>query len=258
MWKYRAFRQNVQIQINKKVNAIEEEDSDLEIFTLDGKDSAVVPLTIEGKLINILIDSGASINAIDRKTFERLKTSKTQVEKCAINIFPYGSKSPLQMFGKTKLCVTVQDKEHEIEFHIIKGDGRPLIGHKTAIELGLLHIGMINSVNTVANQNTDTILSSFKDRFEGLGKLKDFQLKLHIDKTLKSVTQLVWKIPFKMRKQVEAKIEELEKSDVIEKVEGPTPWVSGLVVVPKANNDVRLCVDKQIRLFKERDFLFLI
>ena len=228
----------------KNVHAIEEEDSDVEIFTLDGKDSAVIPLTIEGKLINVLIDSGASINAIDRKTFDKLKTSKTQIENCTINVFPYGSKSPLQMFGKTKLSVTVQDKQHEIEFHIIKGDGKPLIGHKTAIELGLLHIGTIHSVNTVANQNTDTIISSFKDRFEGLGKLKDFQLKLHIDKTVKPVAQPVRKIPFKMRKQVEAKIEELEKSDVIEKVEGPTPWVSGLVVVPKANsNEVRLCID---------------
>ena len=33
--------------------------------------------------------------------------------------------------------------------------------------------------------------------------------------------------------------------DVIEKVEGPTPWVSNLVVASKPNNpkDIRLCVD---------------
>ena len=38
-------------------------------------------------------------------------------------------------------------------------------------------------------------------------------------------------------------MKELEDSDVIEKVQGPTPWVSPLVVVPKANSDIRIFVD---------------
>ena len=31
--------------------------------------------------------------------------------------------------------------------------------------------------------------------------------------------------------------------DIIEPVEGPTPWVSPVVVVPKQNDEIRLCVD---------------
>ena len=46
-----------------------------------------------------------------------------------------------------------------------------------------------------------------------------------------------------MRKQVKEQIKQLEEMDVIEKVEGPTPWVSPLVVVPKPSGNVRLCVD---------------
>jgi hypothetical protein len=46
-----------------------------------------------------------------------------------------------------------------------------------------------------------------------------------------------------MRKQVEEQIKQLEEMDVIEKVEGPTPWVTPLVVVPKTSGNVRLCVD---------------
>ena len=37
----------------------------------------------------------------------------------------------------------------------------------------------------------------------------------------------------------------MEKDDIIEKVDGPTPWVSPLVIVPKQKNrdDIRICVD---------------
>ena len=35
----------------------------------------------------------------------------------------------------------------------------------------------------------------------------------------------------------------MEKDGIIEDVKGPTPWISPLVVVPKPNGNVRLCVD---------------
>ena len=46
-----------------------------------------------------------------------------------------------------------------------------------------------------------------------------------------------------MRQKLDKKLDQLEKLDVIEKVNGPTPWISPLVVIPKSNDDVRACVD---------------
>ena len=39
---------------------------------------------------------------------------------------------------------------------------------------------------------------------------------------------------------MESKVKELQELDIIEPVEGPTPWVSPVVVVPKPNGDIRL------------------
>ena len=61
---------------------------------------------------------------------------------------------------------------------------------------------------------------------------------------MKAVAQPVHRILFGLRKKVEKKLEELLQADIFEEVpEGPTGWISLLVVVPKNDGDVRVCVD---------------
>ncbi|MCG8113721.1 MAG: RNase H-like domain-containing protein, partial [Candidatus Thiodiazotropha taylori] len=219
-----------------------------ELFVLEGKNDATLSLSVEGKLIDILIDSGASTNVIDKSTYEQVKTTENYLSKSQAKIYPYGSKIPLELLGKTKLKVQIGSSYHEIDFQVVKGSGKPLIGRKTATELGLLRIGVSNDClsleqSNISYGNTDTIIRSFQDRFKGTGCLKDFELDLQIDKSVTPVAQPLRQIPFKMKKQVEDKIDELERNDIIEKVTGPTPWVSNVVPVPKQNNSVRLAVD---------------
>ena len=48
-----------------------------------------------------------------------------------------------------------------------------------------------------------------------------------------------------LREKVEEKLRQLEKDDIIEKVDGPTPWVSQPIFLPKSSDptDIRMCVD---------------
>ncbi|KAL5006195.1 hypothetical protein ScPMuIL_017353 [Solemya velum] len=46
-----------------------------------------------------------------------------------------------------------------------------------------------------------------------------------------------------MREKLDAKIDELLNDGIIEPVEGPTPWVSPLVILPKPSGEIRICVD---------------
>lgn len=45
------------------------------------------------------------------------------------------------------------------------------------------------------------------------------------------------------RKATEEELEKMESTRVIEKVERTTEWFSEMVVAPKSNNQVRICVD---------------
>ena len=121
-------------------------------------------------------------------------------------------------------------------FYVVKGKHTSLMSFQTASELGLVTINTGNSVNTVSTKNDETtphqqkILKKHNNVFQGLGKLSDFQATLHIDKSVKPVTQKPRRIPFHLRQKTEAELERLENLGIIEDAEGPTPWVSQLVV----------------------------
>ena len=165
----------------------------------------------------MLIDSGASCNVVDKETWEDLKSQgiKCESEK--------GTQKLSRMVLQNRLAPS--------------GKGRPLLGRKTAVQLGVLRLGLqVNSVDTA-------LRVKFKECFEGIGKLKDYQAKIHVDPEVLPVAQNPRCVPFSVKEKLELKLKELQEADIIEKVEGPTPWVSPVCVVPKLSGDIRLCVD---------------
>ena len=50
-------------------------------------------------------------------------------------------------------------------------------------------------------------------------------------------------VPIPLREKVKQELEHMEKFDMISKVNKPTLWCAGMVVVPKKSGDVRICVD---------------
>ena len=67
--------------------------------------------------------------------------------------------------------------------------------------------------------------------FNGLGKLKDYQLKLHVNESVQPVIQSGRQILFSCLEKVLQKHVKLEELDVIEKITGPTHWLSQWVAV---------------------------
>ena len=128
------------------------------------------------------------------------------------------------------------------EFTVVKGPGRSRLGKNTAEKLGVLRVGPDVCSLTVEGSDAD-IREKYREVFTGVGKLKDFQLKLHVRDDVTPVAQPVRRQPFGLRAKVDEKFGLLAK-DIIEEVShNPTEWVSPLVVVPKTDGDIRICVD---------------
>lgn len=197
--------------------------------------------------VDVIVDSGATANIIDDTSYDKLKLS-CKLQPSIAKIYPYGSSTALPLRGEFK--ATVHSKMRTIKeatFYVIQGNYGSLLSRQTATELGLLKI--VNSMSAEAGSPTQSqLLHEYQDLFQGIGKLKDFQVKLHIDDSVQPVVQPHRRIPFHMRKTVERELHELQEKGVTERVSGPTPWVSPIVVTPKPKNPerARICVDMRL------------
>ena len=121
-----------------------------------------------------MIDSGASCNVDDKETSQDLKMYVQN--KGTHNVYPYGAAEPLNIRGKfmIKSLVKLNEKDTEAEFIVISGKGMSRLGRKTALELGVLKIGLrqINSIDL-------SLKVRFQECFNGIGKLKDYQAKIN-------------------------------------------------------------------------------
>ena len=96
--------------------------------------------------------------------------------------------------------------------------------------------------NLAKDDSTAEVVDRYKSLFKGIGKLKNFQLKIPTDLSIEPVCQTARQVPYHLRDELPQKLKEL-KLDIIEKTTGPTHWASPVIAVPKFNGDICLCID---------------
>ena len=203
------------------------------------------------QLKNVLIDSGATCNIVDRATWESLKQKgvKCKSRKCEKKLFAYGQTKAIEVVGTFESEIHCEESGEKCmdEFTVVEGRGKALLGKDTAEKLNVLRVGPLTHHKHAQSQVREllwTLLRTLLMFFSGRGKLKNVQFKLHVNKDVKPVAQPVRRLHFGLRDKVDKKLDELLKEDIIEEVpSGPTEWGSPLVVVPKPDGDVRVCVD---------------
>ena len=70
------------------------------------------------------------------------------------------------------------------------------------------------------------------------------EVKVTLDPKVTPYAQAVpRRVPAARKAQLLTELQRIEKMGGIEKVEEPTDWCSPLLVVPKKNNSIRVCID---------------
>jgi hypothetical protein len=139
-----------------------------------------------------------------------------------------------------------------VDWHIINSPCEPVLAGQVAKQLGIIRfegtpdvfcpVQMIQSDDKSALQD---ILQQFPQNFTGLGKLRNHQVKLHVDTSVKPVATPARPVPYHLKERVAKVIEDMVSQDVIEEhppIE-PAPWVSNAVIAPKPDGTTRMTLD---------------
>lgn len=241
--------QLVQANVDHKQMA---EESDYEdVFCIDSVGTSnKIWCTIGGVDVEMIVDSGSRYNIIDRSSWIELKKKDVQTihkqREVDINFQSYGGHQ-LKFLGMFRAVVKTPLNEMEADFYVANEFGKMLLGFETATVLKVLKIGYdceqenTNDVNTV-------------DTSKHFGKIKGVVVEIPIKHDAKGVIQPYRRVPAPLEKIVDNKIDEMLQQGIIEKVDGVSKWVSQMVIAPKADNDVRICVDmRRANLAVERE-----
>lgn len=202
------------------------------LTTPDG--NGEVQCEIGGVSTYAVIDSGSKYNLLSQSNWEQLKDKKVivsnQRREAQMVFKAYGGQS-LPLIGVFTATVKLGNARNSAEFFVVKGNGKILIGRDTATAMGVLKIDIpVNEVEVGAKSKK-------------LGTIKDIVVDIPIKADAVPVVQPYRRIPVALETMVDKKLDELLHQGVIEPVNEPAKWISPVVVVPKGDNDVRICVD---------------
>jgi hypothetical protein len=174
-----------------------------------------------------------------------------------IKLFAFATQTPLDIQGYFEAAIESGTKLTTARFYVVNTEVDCLISGNTAIDLGLLKLNKVSNVSCNSqpeipppeipppekNVPTNTksrpkrlraLFSKYDHLFQGIGKVPDYKVHLHIDKTVPPTIQFI--------------LRRLESLDIIESITGPTSWASPIICFPKPNNpdQIRLCVDMRM------------
>ena len=117
------------------------------------------------------------------------------------------------------------------------------------LKTNLLGLPTITALNLAARIDALTGLSEqdipkqFPLLFKGLGNLGE---EYHIQLKPEANPFAIYTprhVPLPLRDKVQKELDRMEALWLISRVDQPTPWCAGMVVIPKKNGTVRICVD---------------
>lgn len=204
-----------------------------------GESDDIIFVKIAGVITEMLIDSGCKYNILDERSWSQIRqqavTNDYRLQEIPKTTFKsYGSKIPLKVVASfaTKIEIPHFNRATVATFHVVQYGNISLLGKDTAMQLGVLKLGVTNFVNNVN-----------EDLHHVFPKVRDVLVEIPINKEIPPVVQSVRRPPISLLKLIDLKLKELLELDIIEEVNEPSLWVSPLVPIIKDDGNIRLCID---------------
>ncbi|XP_050335789.1 uncharacterized protein K02A2.6-like [Bactrocera neohumeralis] len=219
--------------INDEGEMRSEEMREFDCFKIDDDMSDErIRCSVGGRTIDMVIDSGSRFNLISEGDWSELRNGQAvvwNIRSHSPNQFKaYAADKLLKVLQVFDAPIATAHKELIATFYVIEKGSQSLLGRDSAVKLNVLRVGL--NVHRIEDK-------------EPFPKIKNVKVSLAIDCSIRPVQQPIRRIPIALETKVAEKINEALHQDIIERVPGPSLWISPVVIVFKPNGDVRLCID---------------
>ncbi|XP_064613329.1 uncharacterized protein K02A2.6-like [Liolophura sinensis] len=214
-------------------------------------------MILNRKTIVFQLDCGGTVNILPENLYAEIYNDRQlkKVEKSTTTLVMFNGTETIPV-GKRRISMKnpKNGRKYSVEFVIVKGDYRPLLGARAVQQMNLITVETEN-IMLLSHQHSDDvksrkqpgvtmneIKSSYRDVFQGEGKLEGL-LHLEVEDKVQPVKLPCRKVPVALQPKLKEELETLTKKGIIKPVTVPTDWISAMVVVSKPDGRLRLCID---------------
>ncbi|XP_051905587.1 uncharacterized protein K02A2.6-like [Hippocampus zosterae] len=195
----------------------------------------MVKIDINQRGVMFKIDTGADVTVLPHTVFRgTYKNNLPKPRKATKRLLGPG-RSPLEVVGVARLLLRKGDREVMEDVYIARQVHTALLGRSASCRLGL--VARLGSVSI------ETLKENYPKICTGLGVMRrPYNIKLKPGAEPFSL-KTPRRIPLPLLDKVKQELSRMERLGVICRIEEPTDWCAGIVVVPKKSGAVRICVD---------------
>ena len=239
--KHESARKQHMVSVEENV----EEDGVYNFYRVGEKDDdpIIVPLCVNGQIVDFELDTGAARTIITQATYDNLAYKAAPLEPCGLRLRSY-TKNTIPVKGKT--AVEYKGQKAELPLVVVDGQGPNLLGRTWLRQLILDWYEIVTVKLVKEAQRLDELLDRHSDLFKDeLGLLKSQEVHIHILPDVKPRFYKARPLPFSLKPKVDAELDKLLQAGIIEPVSF-SQWAAPVVPVLKHDGSVRLCGDYKL------------
>ena len=191
-----------------------------------------IDLRLNGHSVKFRIDTGADVTVVPATLLKQVGEVEIQPSDRTLR-----GPSRTVLPTKGKFVAKLQSTNHETheEIFVVDGLHYPLLG-SPAIKAHQL----VKFVSAITKLDVE---AEFPELFQGLGLMeKEYTIELR-EGAKPFALSTPCRVAIPLMPAVQKELARMEQIGVISKLAEPTEWCAGMVVVPKADGRVRICVD---------------
>ena len=208
-----------------------------EVQSNAAKSPWMATVLVDKNPVDFKLDSGADVTVVPYNTFLNLdlQTQLQPTDKVLLGPCNY----KLNCKGKFTVTLTYNLNSVKETVYAVESLARPLLGRSAAVKLNLIS----RLCELTSDDYKAKVMHDYPKLFTGLGMMKEeYTIKLK-DETKPFALTVPRKVPMPLYEETKNEITRMIQSGVISPVDHPTDWCAPMVVTPKPNGKVRVCVD---------------